>query len=141
MNRTSSGVMRLRDTIRPLAFAPLAGLSVLTLGNAPQWGSATLIFALFRAPFCYAAAIVFALPILWLVPRSRTPGLVAGAIWGGLAAWAAAGFVAPSFREWVRWEVVLGYATAGVASGLLYAYLVRARSHQNGSWNQPVGPR
>ena len=75
-----------RETLRPLAIAPLVGLAVLMISVASQSGARILFYALFVAPFCYAAATVFVLPIFWFVPRARQPSLVVGAIWGGLAA-------------------------------------------------------
>ena len=99
---------------------------MLMISVASQSGARILFYALFVAPFCYAAATVFVLPIFWFVPRARQPSLVVGAIWGGLAAWLAALVVSPSLREWLRWEVFSGFVFAGGAAGISYAYLARS---------------
>jgi len=61
-----------------------------------------------------AAAVVFVVPVLLLVPRLRRPPVWIAAVWGAMAAWAFAAAVGP-----------LWGSLAGAASGGLYALPVR----------------
>ena len=69
-----------------LAATPLVGSVILSLTFLPRVGSAFSILVLYIAPFAYATAAAFVLPILVLWPPSRRPSYVLAAVWGALAA-------------------------------------------------------
>jgi hypothetical protein len=97
VNRESNAsVVPFTETIQSLALAPLAGLAVLTFAMLMQAGTSQLppgravlspglqpniVFlaawlALYIAPFCYGAAVLFVLPVLIMWPRLRRPSVV-----------------------------------------------------------------
>jgi hypothetical protein len=121
-------VIRLRDTVRPLLLAPLAGAAVVTCWELPRQGIEAIFAGIVAAPFCYAAEVVLVVPILLLWTSSRSPNLLVGAIWGALVAWCAAAIVTQEFHEMVRPVVVAGFGSSGIASGVSYVLLVRRRS-------------
>jgi hypothetical protein len=111
-------------TIPWLALAPLPAVAVLVGLTLPNAG----LSALFLVPYiflpCYFAVVVFVVPIMAVWAPLRRPQYLVAGIWGTLCAWSA---VASLFgvREFVRWEVMLGYGVAGCACGVFYAYLAR----------------
>jgi hypothetical protein len=134
-----NNAVALRDIIRPLAIAPLAGLTVLTCWTLQHEGAnAPLMFAPYLvlrfAPFCYGTALLFVLPIAAIRPSLRRPGCPVATIWGVLSAWAATAVVqwgvGQDLRAIVRGESLLLFALPGAASGLLYASAVRQRKPQ-----------
>jgi hypothetical protein len=116
--------MRFRETIGPLALAPLAAVVVLAGLSLLQGGMWPLM--VFAVPYCYAAEIVFVVPTFWLWPQLRTPGLAVAAVSGILIAWISVAFVLTSWR-WQS-DTMLPFGAAGAVSGLLYSHLVRSRA-------------
>ena len=125
--------MKFRDTVRPLLLAPLAGVGFIVFMELTRLRTNALIMGLVSAPFCYAAELLFVVPVMWLWPASRRPGFLTAAIWGALTALAASAFVMPSLRELGRPVVFFGFGFAGALSGLLYAQLVRHSSRMKHS--------
>jgi len=126
-----------RDTIRPLAIAPVAALTVLGgyMVLVQHVGPYLFIMLLIAAPFVYAAEILFVMPLLWLWPALRRPSFTVAAAWGALAAWGfilalqTTAFFPPRFSTlpstWRQWQDFGLFCPPGVASGLLFAYLTR----------------
>lgn len=120
------------QTLRPLAFAPLAGLAVLTCFELPRAGYNVPFLAARMAPLCYGAAALFVLPVLVVWPSARRPNYFAAAIWGAVAAWIFMTAIFAPVRglfEVLRWPVLSGFGAAGAVSGLLYSRLVQRISH------------
>lgn len=118
--------MPLRDTLLPLGLAPLGAVLVLILFGAsmPLSGSYVAIVFLFGYAYGLAAAVVFVLPVLMLVPRLRRPPLWLAAAWGAATGLAASALVM-GVSQILRWEVAAGYGAAGAAAGLVYAASAR----------------
>jgi hypothetical protein len=161
VNRESNvNVVPFTETIQSLALAPLAGLAVLTFAMLMQAGTSQLphgpavlspglqphiVFlapwlALYIAPFCYGAAVLFVLPVLIMWPRLRRPSYAVAAVWGAFAAWAAVAVLSwlqnlrPSVGQILRQmlmppvEPAALFGGAGAVSGVVYARLARRRS-------------
>lgn len=119
-------------TVRPLLVAPAASVVVQFVFMAifQRLPPLVLPFAMIVTwtwAFSLAAAILFVVPVLALVPRLRRPPLWVAAVWGAMAAWAFTALLVPGMRvmttsSWTAWG---GFAVAGAASGLFYALLVR----------------
>ena len=121
-------MIRLRDTVIPLLLAPLAGATVIACWEYPRQGRFAILAGLATAPVCYVAQALLVFPVLCLWPQSRSPSLLVGAVWGALVAWCAGALLVPGIRD-LRPVVFAGVGSAGVASGIVYALLVRSRSH------------
>lgn len=132
-NITGEHIVPLSDTIQPLLIAPLAGIAVLTCATLVNAGAdmvAVFPFLAIRiAPFCYAAAVVFVVPILVTWPPSRHPTYPIAAVWGIVSAVVSlAALVAGlGLGTTPTWSGLLPFIAAGAASGLLYAYGVERR--------------
>ena len=116
-----------------LAVTPLVGSVILAITFLPRVGSAFSIMVLYIAPFAYATAAAFVLPILMVWPPSRRPSYVLAAVWGALAACGAwfvlasqqAGGFEMSMPRPVAIGLIWSGAMPGVVSGMFYAWLVR----------------
>jgi hypothetical protein len=126
--------LTLAQTLRPLSLAPLAATLVITGMSLSVAGSQVVaiapLLAIRVAPICYIAEALFVVPFLVFWPAMRRPTYAGAAVWGLLAAWAMTGLFAWSVDRHLRSTPldVRGLAmmgAAGVASGLLYAHLVR----------------
>jgi hypothetical protein len=130
----ANDVVAFSQTIKPLALGPLAGVAVLTglmlRNSGPHALTLAPLLALRIAPFCYGAAALFVVPILAIWPAMRRPTYSVAVIWGVLSALAALALLTRVLGQSIRvnWEA-LPFGGAGAASGLLYAYVVRRRSH------------
>jgi hypothetical protein len=122
------------QTLRALALAPLAGVLVITSMSLRVAGSHALSIAPFLAirvaPLCYVAEALFVVPVIAFWPSARRPSYIGAAAWGFLVAWAMTALFAwsidRSFRTTdIGLEGLIMLSTAGMASGLLYARLVR----------------
>ena len=156
-------ILRLNDALPSLAVAPLAGVAVLTflmllaaantrlqprlgtLSPADQPSTVLLVpyLALWIAPFCYGATVLFALPVLIMWPASRRPTYPVAVAWGTVAAWAAFAVVSwgdnlrPTvgqiLTEMLNMAGLALYGGAGAATGLVYARLSRRRAARHDS--------
>jgi hypothetical protein len=124
----------LRATIGPLFSAPIASLPMIAILQTFQLRSLEgLVYGVIAIPFVYAVVLLFVLPILWLVPRSRVPTFGAAALWGALTALVPFAILAiPNNPFLGTWRATLG-ATLGATlwavwcgspGGLLYARLI-----------------
>src|SRR5580704_7540848 len=127
------GTVAFSQTIRPLALASTVGLTLQVGPYLLRAGRAFPFLVLWIAPFVYGAAIVFVLPIFAAWPASRQPSYPLAALWGALAALAAAGVVAPALTELARPVVLIGFGSDGAASGLAYVLLLRRGSRSSPS--------
>lgn len=126
--------MQFRDTVRPLLIAPAASVGVHVVfatlfQQAGLFGSAFVILMAWVWGLSIAAAVVFVMPVLALIPRLRQPPFWFAAIWGAVVAWVFSGLFLRrvdaggySLRAWA------GLGVAGAAAGLLYAALVRPKA-------------
>jgi hypothetical protein len=124
----NTDVLTFASTIGRLALAPLPGAVMLAGWVQPPLGTGALMVDVILVPyvafFCYAATVVFVLPIVAVWAPWRRPGYLVAAIWGMLSAWCSAAMLS-SVREFVRWEAMLGFGVAGCACGLFYSRLAR----------------
>ncbi len=74
-----------------------------------------------------AAGLLFVVPVFALVPRLRQPPIWVAVLWGAVVANASALLLIGSLEK-LRWEVVVGFAAAGSAAGLVYALAARRAS-------------
>jgi hypothetical protein len=131
VNLGQTGEIRFQRTIWPLVAAPGGAVIVMAAFDAVSRGSVRpglefLIVMAFMWAISLAAAAMFVLPILALVPRVRRPSLGVAAIWGAgaaLAFWAL--FFGQPVVTTASPQAVGALAAAGAASGILYAVLVR----------------
>jgi hypothetical protein len=103
----------LRATIGPLFSAPIASLPMIAILQTFQLRSPEgLVYGVLAMPFVYAAVLLFVLPILWIVPKSRVP----------------------TFLGTFGWRATLGATLWAVCSGspggLLYARLIHDKLAQ-----------
>jgi len=153
MSRRSA--IPLTRTLLPLALAPLAGLAVLLVSVAvreslhpharalipgPTVLELAVLIAWRTAPFCYAPALLLALPLLVFAPSLRRPTYTAATLCGILIAWTS--FVIlqwtidtnrdhaflDALRGIVQVRALFFFSVVGGATGLLYAVLVRRRT-------------
>jgi hypothetical protein len=129
----------LRATIGPLFSAPIASLPMIAILQTFQLRSPEgLVYGVLAMPFVYAAVLLFVLPILWIVPKSRVPTFGAAALWGALTALVSlAILVIPNFDVFLGtfgWRATLGATLWAVCSGspggLLYARLIHDKLAQ-----------
>jgi len=118
------------QTIRPLALAVLPGVLVIALptlasGITPP-PSVSLLW--FIAPFAYATAAVFVLPVFALWPASRLPSFPIAALWGGASSYAAMLLVFGTRGRTLLDAALLFAAAPGAVSGLVYVWLAAQKT-------------
>ena len=130
MQEQNTDALSLGDTIGRLALAPLPGAVLIAGSMQPCLGLDALMVDLFLVPyvtfFCYAATVVFVIPIMGIWASLRRPGYLVAAIWGTLSACSTAA-VLSGVREFPGWAPMRGFGMAGCACGLFYAHLARPR--------------
>ena len=125
--------MPFRDIVRPLLIAPAASIAVEILFIAlfqQELASGLPFLILVWWVLSLAAASLFVLPMLLMVPRLRRPPMWLATIWGAITAWIFATLFAPGIDVMTTVSPTTwgGIGVAGAASGLLYAFLVRRRA-------------
>jgi hypothetical protein len=142
-----TAMLRFRDTLVPLAIAPLTGLIAILIFLAWNIPAREILFvALLLSAYVYGTVGVFALPILIFWPRTRRPSLVVGTLWGiaGVAGAYVAVVIAASLRDrqWLSvftpdvFGFLVPFWIAGGLSGLTYSLLVRRRT--GADWKSDV---
>jgi len=138
--------MPLMQTIRPLLLAPLGAIVVFTLVTLPQALSISrgspggdlamtlLVYWFFTALVCYAAELLFVVPVLVLWPASRQPSIIVGATWGLFVSCCVVALVTfvlpPSPTGGAFWlarnrVAMLALGACGLVSGLAYSVMSR----------------
>jgi hypothetical protein len=109
-----------------LALAALVGLAAMSGFYLPRAGRAFPYLVRFIAPFPFATAAVFVLPVFVLWPSARRPGYVIAAVWGALAELVALSVIywrLPSIGQLTSLGTLL-WLIPGALSGFFYCWLV-----------------
>jgi hypothetical protein len=117
--------VRLTAAIGALALAALVGLAAISAFYLPRAGRAFPYLVRFIAPFPFATAAVFVLPVFVLWPAARRPGYVIAAMWGALAELVALSVIywrLPSVEQLTSGGLL--WLVPGVLSGLFYSWFV-----------------
>jgi sterol desaturase/sphingolipid hydroxylase (fatty acid hydroxylase superfamily) len=132
--------------IGPLLIAPLGAmvevgvLSILKGGDSSR-PEGLVIVLLITALVCYAAELLFVVPLMVFWPRLRQPPALFAAVWGMLVAWCVASLFLGAAFLWpapnlpppvASWQSFARLATGlarvgsfGLSSGLVYSVVAR----------------